>query len=288
MMLSRKFPSLGRVFSLSRSFSAFGNPQHLKVETKGQAIWVTLNRPTIHNAFNEDVIAELTSTFQSIRENPQNSRAVILTGEGKSFSAGADLSWMKKMAQYTYGENKTDAELLYDMFKSISDCPVPVIGRINGAALGGGSGLAAACDFSLAVKTAKFGFTEVRLGLIPAVISPFVMRKIGSGNASRYFLTGEIFAADEAQRIGLVQQAFETLEDLDASLLKILEQLYTTSPLAVKAAKSLVATVPSKQTSEETLKDYVTEQIATIRVSPEGQEGVQSFLDKRSPYWIVK
>lgn len=279
----------------TRSYSALfqntlNNLQHLKVETKGDCVWVTLNRPNVHNAFNEDVIAELSKTFRILGSDEvtsENTRAIILTGEGKSFSAGADLSWMKKMANYSYSENKADAERLFDMFDAIASNSLPVIARVNGAALGGGSGLVSACDFSLAVQNAKFGFTEVKLGLIPAVISPFVIKKIGSGNASRYFTTGEIFNGTEAQRIGLVQHVFESETDMDAGLQKIIEQLSNCSPAAVRSAKNLIERVNSI-TDKQEIKEYTTSQIAGIRATEEGKEGIQAFLDKRKANWCPK
>jgi methylglutaconyl-CoA hydratase len=280
---------VGRPFCHEVNKQTLSNLQHLRVETKGNSIWVTMNRPSVHNSFNEEVIAELSKTFRilgadSALDPEMKIRAIVLTGEGKSFSAGADLSWMKKMAGYSFSENKADAERLFDMFAAIKSNSLPVIARVNGAALGGGSGLVSACDFSLAVRKAKFGFTEVKLGLIPAVISSFVLEKIGSGNAARYFTTGEMFDGKEAERIGLVQHVYETEEEMDEGLTKILDQLANGGPHAVRNAKSLIAEVQAINDPHK-LRDFCTDQISQARATEEGKEGVQSFLDKRKPNW---
>jgi len=190
------------------------------------------------------------------------------------------------MSSYTHEENKNDALALFEMINSVATSPIPVIGRIMGAALGGGSGLAAACDICFATNNASFGFTEVRLGLIPAVISPFVIRKIGISNCSRYFLTGERFTATEATRIGLVNQAFGTIEELDKAIDKTTKDITDSSPAAVRQAKLLIDRVSSFGTPQSS-RDFVVDAIAKIRVSEEGQEGLRSFLNRKPPSWKI-
>jgi len=212
-------------------------------------------------------------------------RAVVLGADGKSFSAGADLNWMKRMSTYSHQQNVTDANELYDMFQSISACPIPVISAINGNAFGGGCGLIAASDFSFSVSSALFGFTEVRLGLIPAVISPFVMQKIGSANCMRYFSTGERFNAAEAQRIQLIQQHVASPQELDETVSKAVKEIASSSPAAVYQAKRLVQHVSRKLFAGDELKSFVAGQIAGVRSSGEGRHGLNAFLNKEKPFW---
>jgi methylglutaconyl-CoA hydratase len=249
-------------------------------ENPQNCVTVTINRPEIHNAFNEELIAELTQTFKTIGELFPQCRSVVLTGAGSSFSAGADLNWMKKMASYTKEQNEQDSHQLFDMFHAIRQCIVPVIARTNGSAFGGGSGLVAACDFAFALSRAKFGFTEVKLGLLPAVISPFVMEKIGAGNCSRYFLTGEKFDAVEARRIGLVQQVFETEQDMDEEITRVTREIQLAYPGAVKNCKKLIQTVASMDINDPKTKIFVASEIAKARVGKEGQAGLAAFLSK--------
>jgi len=243
-----------------------------------------MNRPDVSNAFNEELIAELTQAFKNL---DPSCRAIILTGAGKQFSAGADLNWMKKMASYTEEQNQEDSYLLFDMVNAIKRAPVPTIAKVNGAALGGGAGLVAACDISLGLSRGVFGFTEVKLGLLPAVISGFVMEKIGVNNANRYFLTGERFSAAEAVRIGLLNQHFETEAELDSEVNKVITEIVQSGPVAVRKAKALIARVKEMDLAEPSTKTFVCNQIASIRVSPEGQEGLSAFLQKRKPGWQV-
>eukprot|EP01087_Luapelamoeba_hula_P014845 TRINITY_DN4404_c0_g1_i3.p1 TRINITY_DN4404_c0_g1~~TRINITY_DN4404_c0_g1_i3.p1 ORF type:complete len:338 (+),score=48.58 TRINITY_DN4404_c0_g1_i3:82-1095(+) len=263
----------------------------VNVEQKGHVRWVTLNRPEVHNAFNEVVIAEMTQIFRQIETDTADSknetRCVVLTGNGQSFSAGADLNWMKKMATYTEAENERDSHALFDMMNSIYTCPVPVIGRINGPAIGGGAGMVAACDFSFAVSKAIFGFTEVKLGLLPAVISPFVINKIRPANCSRYFLTGERFGSDEALRMSLIHDTAPTVEELDKKLDTVLKEFCANSVVAVKDCKKLIHRVGGARLEEGpvAMKGELCQLIARARVSPEGQEGLSSFLERRSPSW---
>lgn len=273
---------VGAACCLARPFSTANNntapSQIQRVENKA-TLYLRLSRPEVHNAFNETLIAEIGETFSSIRQGQY--RCVVLTGEGASFSAGADLNWMKKMAKYTREQNQQDALRLFDMFAAIRNCPVPTVARVNGAALGGGSGLVAACDFAFATKAAVFGFTEVKLGLVPAVISRFVMDKLGKGNCSRFFLTGERFNAETALRIGLLQGVSESLEDLDKQIEKIAEELSQNSPQAMTSSKQLIDTVSTLSIAHS--RQVCAGVIADARVSADGQEGLSAFLEKRKP-----
>lgn len=244
-----------------------------------------MNRPTVHNAFNEHVIEELREAFSSIKLG--DARSVVLTGAGKSFSAGADVNWMAKMANYTKEENRADSRKLFEMFSAIQVCPLPTIARVNGPALGGGAGLVAACDMAITHNEASFGFTEVAIGLIPAVISRFVMEKIGKSNCSRYFLTGERFNGLVAKDIQLVNASFATMGEADEEINRIVAQIAKVSPAAVHRAKHLIEQVQRFSCVEQS-KEFVTEEIAAIRVSAEGQEGLKSFLEKRAPSWQKK
>jgi len=267
---------------VTRPFSTLPSFPHLALESKGPALWIALARPDVHNAFNEPVIESITKAFQSIDSN--KFRCVVLTGSGPSFSAGADLNWMKKMAKYSEADNRADALKMFDMFYAIRTCPLPVISRVNGAALGGGTGLVAACDFSFAVDSAVFGLTEVKLGLIPAVISRFVMDKIGKGSCLRFFLTGERFSATTAGRIGLIQAHFPTVAELDIELQKVIDELAKNSPAAMRECKNLIEHVSTMGLAQS--KEYVASMIAQARVSPEGQEGIAAFLEKRKPSYL--
>jgi len=258
--------------------------KHLKLEPRRSSLWISMNRPDVHNSFNEELIAEIRRVFQTM--DAKAHRSVVLTGEGVSFSAGADLNWMKKMAKYTAAQNEQDARDLFDMFLAIRECPLPVIARVNGAALGGGSGLVASCDFAFSVKSAVLGFTEVKLGLVPAVISRFVMDKIGKGHASRYFLTGERFTADTAVRVGLVQQAFDTADEMDTTVNKVIDEIAGNSPAAMRSCKQLIETV--SQQSIRGSKDAVAKIIAEARASAEGQEGLTAFFEKRKPSYVQR
>eukprot|EP01098_Paradermamoeba_levis_P008983 TRINITY_DN3711_c0_g1_i1.p1 TRINITY_DN3711_c0_g1~~TRINITY_DN3711_c0_g1_i1.p1 ORF type:complete len:307 (-),score=90.52 TRINITY_DN3711_c0_g1_i1:135-1010(-) len=276
-----------------RTFSSKKELHFLEVNQTGGVVRVSFNRPKLHNAFNEEVIRELTETFDSINKllttttTGQLPRAVVLSGHGSSFSAGADLNWMKKMVNYSKEENERDSGALFEMILGIKNCHLPVIGRINGPALGGGAGLVAACDFAFAVNSATFGFTEVKLGLIPAVISPFVMAKIGQANCSRYFLTGEKFDATEAKRIGLIQEHFQNEEEMDKKIQGVLHEISISSPAAVTRAKKLIEKVSGMNLQDEQTKKFVASEIAAARVSKEGQDGLSSFLERRKPSWIV-
>jgi len=241
----------------------------LRVERDGQVLRVTLAKPERRNAFDAELIAELHDAFADVGD----ARAVVLAGDGPSFCAGADVEWQRASIDLSYEENVEDALRLYRMCERVDRCPAPVVARVHGYALGGGSGLVACADIAVAARDATFGFSEVKLGIVPAVISPFVLPKIGA-HARRYFLTGERFDAETALRIGLVH---ELAEDLDASIERVVGELLTSGPHAVLAAKQLVRDRPA---GEETA------QIAAgLRSGEEGQEGLRAFLEKRTPGW---
>jgi len=245
---------------------------------------VTLDRPDVHNAFNEELIARLQSTFSELGAR-SDVRAVVLRGNGKSFSAGADLNWMKRTAGYSHEENLRDARAAAQMFLTLAQCPKPVIARVHGAALGGGSGLVAACDISIAVESAQFGFTEVKLGIIPAVISPFVVARIGIANAREYFLTGERFPASTARELGLVQHVVPDEAAMDALIEATIAQILTSSPAAVAAAKELLFGVSGRPLAS-TL-DFTADAIARARASEEGRAGIAAFLSRSKPPWVA-
>lgn len=244
---------------------------------------VRMDRPEVHNAFNEDVIAGLTAAFENLGRRP-DVRVIVLRSEGPSFSAGADLSWMQKMVDYSFEANVADAGRLAAMLDAIRHCPRPVIARVQGAALGGGVGLVAACDMAVALDSAVFGLTEVRLGIIPAVIGPYVLEKVGPGAARRYFLTAERFGAAEALRIGLVHQVADTAEALDETVAQWCAAIGKNGPEAVTAAKRLVDEVLA--TDWQRMNALTARRIAERRASPEGQEGMRAFLEKRPAAWL--
>lgn len=256
--------------------------QTLKTSTTGWVQTIALNRPEARNAFNETMIAELREIFGAV---PNSIRAIILTGEGSAFCAGADVNWMRDSAKRSEAENRDDAARMEAMFRAIDECPAPVIGKINGAALGGGMGLVACCDVAVAVDTAQFGFTEVRLGIVPAVLSPYSLAKIGQAAARRYFLTGELFSAEAARTIGLVHEVV-TESDLDEYVNGLAGALSKNSPKAVRTAKQLIREVVRMDRNEARAHTIAT--IARIRTSAEGQEGLSAFLEKRRPGWLEK
>lgn len=255
----------------------------IKRELASGVIEVKLNREKIHNAFNEELILQLISTFKELNQS-EKLRLVVLTGAGKSFCAGADLNWMSSMVQYTEQENQEDSEKLYELFSIIDSCPVPVVGKINGHALGGGVGLVSVCDYAISHDKAKFGFTEVRLGLIPAVISSFCINKIGFSHARAWFLSGEKFSAKKALEIGLIHEVSE-VEKFDERVEEVIESFLQASPLAAREAKNLLKNLDKGVSS---VKDYTCSQIAKVRVSEYGQEGMKALLEKRQPNWIIK
>jgi methylglutaconyl-CoA hydratase len=255
----------------------------LNVETNGAVATVTLDRPEVHNAFNDELIARITAAFQKLGREPAI-RAIVLRAAGKSFSAGGDLNWMKRAAASTHEENFRDARAGAEMFLTVARCPKLVIARVHARALGGGSGLVASCDIAVAVESAEFGFTESKIGLLPGIIGPFVLARIGMANAREYFLTGERFSAARAREIGLVQHvtADETAMDrlIDARIAEIL----TSSPASVAAAKDLIFDIANRPI--ESVLDTAARAIADARVSPEGRAGVEAFLSRGKPPWI--
>jgi len=245
---------------------------------------ITLNRPEIHNAFDDRLIAELTAALAALAHDDAV-RVVVLTGSGKSFSAGADLNWMRRTSTYGEAENLADAKALAKLMATLNELPKPTIARVNGAALGGGTGLVACCDIVVASSHAMFGTTEVRLGLIPAVIGPYVVAAIGVRQARRLMLTGERIDAGEAARIGLVHEVVAA-DELDAAIATLMEHLLKGGPHALAAAKRLVHDLAGRPIDAE-LIDYSTRRIAALRATPEAREGVAAFLDKRQASWLL-
>ncbi len=251
---------------------------------RGAVATVTLNRPDVRNAFNETVIAELTGAFHALAKE-DSVRAIVLAGHGPAFCAGADLNWMKKMAGYSDDENRADALRLAEMLRAIHACPKPVVARVHGDTYAGGVGLVSACDIVVAADTAHFCLSEARLGLIPATISPYVIRALGEQASRRYFITAERFTAAEAHRLGLVHE-LAGAEALDAQMDALTAALVANSPNAVRESKRLVREVAGAPIDDALLADTAN-RIAAIRASDEGREGVQSFLGKRKPNWLL-
>jgi methylglutaconyl-CoA hydratase len=245
----------------------------LRVERDGDVVRVTLARPEVRNAFDAGLITELAEAFVDVGK----ARAVLLAGEGQSFSAGADVEWMRAAADLSYDENLADATALRRMLEGIDGCPAPVVARVQGHALGGGCGLVACSDVVVAADDAVFAFSEVKLGIVPAVISPFALAKIGRSAARRYFVTGERFGAATALRLGLVHEVVPAAE-LDAAVERVLAELRSAGPRAARAAKRLVLDAPLD--GQETAR-----RIAERRTSAEGQEGLRAFLERRRPSW---
>jgi methylglutaconyl-CoA hydratase len=257
---------------------------HLQLSYEHGISTVTMNRPEVRNAFNEEVIAELTAVFLEIGKR-EEVRCVVLAGNGPAFCAGADLHWMKRMAGYTREENIEDAAALARLLEVIWRCPKPTIARVHGDAYAGGTGLVAACDMAVAADTANFCLSEVKLGLIPATISPYVIRAMGPRAAHRYFLTAERFSAAEALRIGFVHEVVAA-DALDARVAEMAQALVQAGPQAVKACKKLLHEVAGHDITAGLVRRTV-EGIADIRASDEGREGIQSFLGKRKPSWLA-
>lgn len=258
--------------------------QTLFVDERDHILHVTLNRPDVHNAFNDRLIDEAIEVFRGASK--RDVRALVLRGAGKNFCAGADLNWMSRMMAYTRDENIRDASQLAKMYAVMNECSLPVIGRIQGAAIGGGVGLVAICDIAIATADAKFGLSEVKLGIIPAVISPYLIAKIGVSHARALFLTGERFDAERATRIGLVHRTVESEEALDRAVDETLDQIRSSGPQAVRECKKLIDHVASHGVLDAV--PYTIEAIATRRVSQEGQDGMNAFLRKEKPPWASR
>ncbi|PWF43376.1 enoyl-CoA hydratase/isomerase family protein [Massilia glaciei] len=261
----------------------FTQYQTLTIAIADKVATLTLNRPEVRNAFNEHTIAELALAFDELGRN-ELVRAIVLAANGPAFCAGADLNWMKKMAAYSFAENSADAAMLADMLRTIYLCPKPVVAKVQGDCYAGGMGLVAACDITVAAEEANFCLSEVKLGLIPATISPYVIKAMGENAARRYFLTAERFSAREAHRIGFAHEVVAA-DALDAQVLAIVKALVSNSPNAVAQAKVLVRDIVGQPVNDALLADTA-ERIAHIRASQEGREGVASFLEKRKPTWL--
>ena len=256
----------------------------LAIERQGPIGLVTMNRPERHNAFDDGLIAELTEALRSM-EAEDGIRVIVLAGTGKSFSAGADLNWMKRMAGFSMDENRRDAMALAALMRTLAHLRKPTVARVQGPAYGGGVGLVACCDVAVAASAASFAFTEPRLGLIPAVISPYVIAAIGERAARRYFLTAERFDAAEARRLGLVHEVAAGEGDLDEKVGAIVDAMLACGPVAQREGKELIRAAAGRPVTSELIQDTA-ERIARIRSSPEGREGVAAFLEKRRAAWV--
>jgi len=251
-------------------------------EVDGPVTRITLDRPEIHNAFNDEMLIELIDTFKEIQSKKGEIRVVVLTGNGKSFCAGADMNWMKKMIHYSYEENIEDSNQLSECMYRLYSLPQPTIARVNGAAIGGGMGLVAACDIVVAQENAVFSLSEVKLGLVPACISPYVVKRAGESKCREFFLSGERISAEKALSAGLVNEVIP-LDQLDSTVDRWIEQFLKNGPEALAVCKKLLEKVPSM--SLEEAKAYTADGIAKLRISEEGQEGMNAFLEKRKPKW---
>ena len=254
----------------------------LDIHIEGHVAKVFLNRPEVRNAFNDGVITELAETFTRLGQDP-GVRVIVLGGHGKAFCAGADLNWMKSMAGYGWEDNRADASRLAEMLWAIYSCPLPVVGRLHGDCYAGGMGLAACCDVLVAAEGLHFCLSEARLGLLPATISPYVMRAMGEQAARRYFITAERFSAAQAREMGFVHELVAP-DALDAKVDEIVALLVANGPAAVKACKRLVQDFAGREITQD-LRAETARRIADIRASDEGREGVQAFLNKREPAW---
>jgi methylglutaconyl-CoA hydratase len=256
----------------------------LRIENAGPVATVTLDRPAVHNAFNDELIGRVTQTFIELAAN-DSVRVIVLRAVGPSFSAGGDLNWMKRAAAYTAEENFRDARAGATMFSTIAHCPKPVIARVHGRALGGGCGLVACCDMAVALESAEFGLPEVKIGLLPGIIGPFVISRIGVANAREYFLTGARFPADRAREIGLVQKVSADEAAMDATIDAWISELLTSSPSAIAAAKKLIFDISNRPI--ESVLETAALSIANARVSPDGKAGVEAFLSRGKPPWVA-
>lgn len=257
---------------------------HLEMTCEGHVATVTLNRPDVRNAFNDEVIVELTQAFAELGAR-DDVRCIVLAANGKAFCAGADLNWMRSMADYSHAQNLEDAGRLATMLATIYRCPKPTIARIQGDVYAGGTGLVAACDIAVSVHTASFCLSEAKLGLVPSTISPYVIRAMGARMAHRYFLTAERFDAAAALRMGFVHET-TTPDALDAKVDELVQLLLANGPVAVPLCKKLVQDVAGQEITPD-LVELTVASIADVRVSDEGREGLQSFLQKRKPAWLL-
>lgn len=276
--------------SSASAASTLENPAFdaLKVRLDARGVLtVSLNRPEIRNAFNPTIIAELTDVFGRLAPDTRV-RLVVFRGEGPVFSAGGDLNWMRKSVDLSFEANLEDTQRLCLMFKTMNECPKPVIGAIHGAAIGGGVGLTSICDIAIATKETQFSLSEVRLGIVPACIGPFVISKIGASNARMYFMSAERFLAPKAKEIGLIHEVVENSEALDAAVERFVGNMLQCGPNAMAAAKKLVLDLswPERRAEIPDSLEYVARMLAELRITPEGQEGLRAFLEKRKPTWV--
>jgi methylglutaconyl-CoA hydratase len=256
----------------------------LKIDQDGRVARITLNRPEVHNAFNPQLIDEIRRAFERAVEPQGQVHVIILAGAGPSFCAGADVNWMRESLKYTEAENVADALAMARMFETIDCCPVPVIARVQRAALGGGVGLLTVCDIVVVEEGTVMAFSEAKLGIAPAVISPYVLRKIGRTHARALFLTAERFGPERAVQIGLAHVVAPSGK-LDEEVERIVGEVLSSAPRAVARAKALIAAVPGMD--HDTATQFTAETIAALRVSPEGQDGLAAFLEKRKPGWVT-
>lgn len=269
---------------MKTSFS-FDTATALQLEHRGAAAWVWMNRPEVHNAFDETLIAELTAAFDALDADP-GVRVIVLAGRGRSFSAGADLNWMRRQGSAPPEQNLADARKLAGLFRTIATCATPTLARVHGAALGGGMGLASACDLCVASTAAQFATSEVRLGLIPSAIGPYVIRAIGERQALRYFQTAERLGAAQAHALGLAHEVAEP-EQLDEAVQRLVDALLQGGPQAQAAATDLIRAVANRPVDDALVEDTA-RRIATLRATDEAREGLAAFLDKRAPAWAGK
>ena len=258
--------------------------QTLSIERQGKVATIWMDRPEVFNAFDEQLIDELAAVCVEL-DADASVRVVVLAGKGKHFSAGADLNWMKRASAFTEEENRADARRFAGMLRALSGLSKPTIARIQGAALGGGTGLAAACDMAVASRDASFATSEVKFGIIPAVISPYVLRAIGPRQSLRYFQSAERFSAQRAYEIGLVNEVCER-DDLDATVERLIEPLIAGAPLAQQAAKDLIAAIDGRAI-DDAVSEETAQRIARQRATDEARDGIAAFLDKRSPSWLL-
>jgi methylglutaconyl-CoA hydratase len=255
----------------------------ISIEKDDHIFRITLNRPEVRNAFNDTMIAELTDAFEQIRRL-KGIRVVVLEGAGKAFCAGADIHWMQKMIGFTFEDNLRDAIKLANLLEAMYNCTRPVVAKVQGAAIGGGTGLVAVADIAIASIDTTFSFSEVKIGLVPACISPYVIRKVGEAHSGEFFITGERLSAQRMYEAGLVNRVVPP-KDLDGEIKKVVGTLLRSGPKAVQMCKELVRRVPGMPMAE--MKSYTARAIAELRVSDEGQEGMQAFFQKRKPRWAI-
>lgn len=273
---------LTRAYLFNSISRIMGKYKTIILKTENNVAYVSFNRPEVKNAFNNILIKELNEIFTKLRDQ-KDLRAIVLTGKGDAFCAGADLNWMKDVLKFSYEENLAESLLLSDLFYNIYSHDLPVIARVNGPAIGGGTGMAAVCDIVIASEKAIFSLSEVKLGLVPACISPYVIKRVGEANARECFITGRRLKAADAKAIGLVNEVASE-NDLDKAVQKRIDKIITSGPEAIKMCKDLCDKVP--QMSVDEFKKYTAEVIAKMRMGEEGQEGMKAFLEKRKPKWV--